>query len=453
MGHKRALLTNLSSGVKETVNQGIFCVAGLSHHTAGIEIREKFSFGEREILSIRGELLEAGIKNYVVLSTCNRTELYAQAESPEALREFFKRRINSDSLSEIVYLKSGREAFKHLFSVACGMDSQLIGETEILGQIKKAWQIAAQAKTLNALLNAAFQKAIYTGKRVRTETAISAGSLSLASLAVHVAAGKRPLLNESKIAVVGTGEMGRRIMRELLDYQPQETFIVSHTRSYAEEVAAEFGGRALSITEFPNVLTQCDIIFCASASPHPVLDRSLLPMLADSVAPAGLLVLDLGMPRNVEPELKGSPLITLYDLDDLKELATKHRNRRLEALPRAGSIVEEELQELFNWIKARRVTPLIKELQLRAREQVEKNLKWLLPKTSNLSEREKALVERMAERLAKGLLEPQIKLIKTVAEEEEFLEVFKEVNEINGGDQKRIETRSDSRIERGVAAG
>jgi glutamyl-tRNA reductase len=297
-------------------------VVGLSHRTASLETRERFTFEGEALQEALDWLRERGIEECAILSTCNRTEIYACTSHDDLLIQFLHEweGLPQGELTPYLYVKRGEEAVEHLFCVAAGLDSQVLGESEILAQVKQAWEKAREADCTGVLLNSLFQRAVAVGKRVRAETALGRQAVSLGSLAVRAAIEHKPDIGNAVIIVIGTGTMGRRVVKELAEYRPKSLYILSHTFAYASALASDSGATPLALGALQQVLPEADIIFTATTAPHPILDTTCLSPLQDNRQNRPLLVLDLGVPRNTDPAVRLLPFVKLYDLEDLKAL-------------------------------------------------------------------------------------------------------------------------------------
>ncbi|MDW8103695.1 MAG: glutamyl-tRNA reductase [Armatimonadota bacterium] len=401
-------------------------VVGLSHRTASLETRERFAFEGEALREALEWLRERGVEECAILSTCNRTEIYACTFHEDLIVNFLHEweGLPEGSLLPYLYIKRGEEAVDHLFRVASGLDSQVLGESEILGQVKQAWEKARETGATGVLLNSLFQRAVAVGKRVRSETALGRQAVSLASLAVRAALQHRPDIHNAVIIVIGTGTMGRRVVRELAEFHPKALYVLSHTFSYATALANETGAVPLALGALQQVLPEADIIFTATTAPHPILDTTCLTPLQDRRADRPLVVLDLGVPRNTDPAVRLLPFVRLYDLEDLKALSDAHYEARAREIPAALRIIEEEREDYLNWWQTRGAAPLIAALQERAEQVRQQQLEWALPKLGELTDHQKRVIEQMTSRLVKQLIHQPISELRSIADEEEVLPLF-----------------------------
>jgi glutamyl-tRNA reductase len=329
-------------------------VIGLSHHSSPVTVREKFAFGEARIPAVLQTMREAGIADEaVILSTCNRVEIYA-ATSLEPRQAFvelqeFLVRIHDyrDPITDELYKLSGSEAVEHLFKVASGLDSMVLGETEILGQLKKAYELALQHQHTGAKLNKAFQRAFNVAKHIRTETNIQRGSISVASVAVELAEKIFDSLNHRQVMVIGAGETSEKAARALLSRGAHSVIVSNRSHERAVALATELGGRAVHFEEWAKEFANIDIVISSTSAPHYVLDRVKLEPLMKLRKNRALLLIDIAVPRDIEPEVNFMEDVYLYNIDDLQAIAADYLRQRKEEIARCQEIIREKARGLF----------------------------------------------------------------------------------------------------------
>lgn len=401
-------------------------VVGLSHRTASLETRERFAFEGEALHEALDWLRERGIEECVILSTCNRTEIYACCYQDALIVNFLHEweGLPEGALTPYLYIKRGEEAVDHLFRVASGLDSQVLGESEILGQVKQAWEKAREAGATGVLLNSLFQRAVAVGKRVRAETALGRQAISLASIAVRAALQHHRDIQNAIIIVIGTGTMGRRVVKELAEFHPKALYVLSHTFSYATALANETGATPLALGALQQVLPEADIIFTATTAPHPILDTTCLTPLQGRRTDKPVVILDLGVPRNTDPAVRLLPFVKLYDLEDLKALSDAHYEARAREIPAALRIIEEERCDYLQWWQTRGAAPLIAALQQRAEQVRQQQLEWALPKLGDLNDHQRRVIEQMTSRLVKQLIHQPIAELRQMVDEEDVIPLF-----------------------------
>lgn len=401
-------------------------LVGLSHRTASLETRERFAFEGAALREALEWIRERGVDESVILSTCNRTEIYACTPHDDLLVDFLHEweGLPQGSLQPYLYIKRGEEAVEHLFCVAAGLDSQVLGESEILAQVKQAWEMARDAGSVGVLLNSLFQRAVAVGKRVRSETALGRQAISLGSLAVRAALQHKPDIQNATIIVIGTGTMGRRVVKDLAQFQPKALYILSHTFSYATALAKDTGATPLALGALQQVLPEVDIIFTATTAPHPILDTSCLSSIEHAHVQRPLYILDLGVPRNTDPAVRLLPFVRLYDIEDLKAISDAHYEARVREVPSALRIIREEMEDYLSWWLTRGAAPLIAALQERAEQIRQQQLEWAYPKLGDLDERQRRIIDLMTARIVKQMLHYPISELRSMLDKDDALALF-----------------------------
>ena len=349
-------------------------VIGLSHHSSPVELRERFAFAEAKIPGALKSLCESGIAGEaVILSTCNRVEIYAATALEPArafaeLKQFLARwgetpasREHNSAKSEgsdaappqqsevgdELYTLAEPQSLHHLFRVACGLDSMVLGETEILGQLKKAYDLALQHRHTGARLNKAFQRAFHVAKHIRTETNIQRGSVSVASVAVELAEKIFSSLNDREVLVIGAGETSEKTARALLSRGARSIIVANRSHERAVALANEFGGRAVPFDDWAGEFEKIDIAISSTSAPHHILDRARLEPLMKARQQRPLLLIDIAVPRDIDPEVNFLENVYLYNIDDLQAIADDYLNLRREEIARCEAIIAEKVKPLL----------------------------------------------------------------------------------------------------------
>ncbi len=328
-------------------------VVGLSHHSSPVTVRERFAFSEERIPVTLQQLRDSSItEEGVILSTCNRVEIYAVTPlEPRrafgALREFLVDWHDyREPLTDEIYALSEPQSLEHLFKVACGLDSMVLGETEILGQLKQAYELALQHRHTGSRLNRAFQRAFNVAKQVRTETNIQRGSVSVGSAAVELAEKIFNSLNDRQIMVIGAGDTSEKTARALLSRGAQSIIVSNRSHDRAVALASELGGRAVRFEEWGGEFDKTDIVISSTAAPHYVLDRAKLAPLLKSRRNRPLLLIDIAVPRDIEPEVNLLDNVYLYNIDDLQAIADDYLRQRRNEIVRCEQIIREKVKAL-----------------------------------------------------------------------------------------------------------
>jgi glutamyl-tRNA reductase len=328
-------------------------VIGLSHHTSPVELRERFAFADAKIPGALTLLRASGIASEaVILSTCNRVEIYTATSLEPAqafveLKKFLKTaHAFENPLGEEIYALAEPQSLHHLFKVASGLDSMVLGETEILGQLKTAYKIAHEHKHTGARLNKAFQRAFNVAKQIRTETSIQRGSVSVASVAVELAEKIFSSLAEREVLVIGAGEMSEKTARALLSRGAKSIIVANRSHERAQILAKEFGGRAVQFDGWAAEFEKIDIAISSTSAPHHILDRAKLEPLMKARKNRPLLLIDIAVPRDIAPEVNFLENVYLYNIDDLQSIAADYLKQRKEEIVRCEAIIAEKVRPL-----------------------------------------------------------------------------------------------------------
>jgi len=329
-------------------------VIGLSHHTSPLELRERFAFAESRIPDTLQQLRASGLADEaVILSTCNRVELYTatRLEPTRAFRELksFLAAAHDyrDPLDAQLYTLDEPRSVQHLFRVACGLDSMVLGETEILGQLKRAYDLALQSGHTGARLNKAFQRAFNVAKLIRTRTNIQRGSISVASVAVELAEKIFSALAGHTVLVIGAGETGEKTARALLSRGAKDIVVTNRSPEKAENLARELGGRATPFEDWQRELEHIDIAISSTAAPHYLLDVPRLTAVMKLRRQRALLLIDLAVPRDLDPAVNSLDNVYLYNVDDLQGIADNYLGQRKQEVAQCEAIIAESVRGLL----------------------------------------------------------------------------------------------------------
>jgi len=399
-------------------------VLGASHKTASLAVRERLALLDGQVEPFLQELVgEAGVTEAVALSTCNRTELYLVADDPveaeSSVLAMLARRAGTrpTELMDAIYVQRNCDAARHLFRVVSGLESMIVGEAEIQGQVKRAYERALHAKSTGPLVNKLFRAALATGKRVRTETTISTGHASVASVAVEAARSVVGSLPERHVVIVGAGETAELTARAFHAQGVSTMFVANRRRDRAIALAERFGGRSGSFDSLPAELERADVVVSSTASPHAIIEAEELALVMEARGARPLLLLDLAVPRDVDPacgELEG---VRLMDMDALQASVRAHlRVRRAEAA-RAVDIVEDEIQTFAGWLGALEVMPTLGALRERGDAVVDLLLAENAGRWETLSERDAERVEAFGRAIVKRLLHEPTQRVKELGPE------------------------------------
>jgi glutamyl-tRNA reductase len=329
-------------------------VLGLSHHSSPVSVRERFAFPEARVPAVLQSLRDSGIADEaVILSTCNRVEIYAvtQLEPPQsfaALRDFLVTCHDyRDPLTDEIYAWGEPQSVHHLFKVACGLDSMVLGETEILGQLKKAYDLALKTGHTGGRLNKAFQRAFNVAKHIRTETNIQRGSVSVGSVAVELAEKIFSRLSDRDVMIIGAGDTSEKTARALLSRGARSILVSNRSHDKAVALANELGGRAVPFENWADEFANLDIIISSTSAPHYILDRVKLEPLMKLRRNRPLLLIDIAVPRDIEPEVNFLADVYLYNMDDLQTIADDYLKQRKEEVARCEQIIREKAEAVL----------------------------------------------------------------------------------------------------------
>src|SRR5689334_15551696 len=329
-------------------------VIGLSHHSAPVTLRERFAFAEARIPAALQLLRDSGAADEaVILSTCNRVEIYAAtplepSKAFVAMRDFLANCHDyRDPLTDELYCLNEPQSIHHLFKVACGLDSMVLGETEILGQLKKAYDTALQAGHTGVRLNKAFQRAFNVAKQVRTNTNIQRGSVSVGSVAVELAEKIFNTLSERDVMIIGAGDTGEKTARALLSRGARSIIVSNRSYDKALALAGELQGRAVQFSDWDAEFANIDIVISSTAAPHYILNRAKLEPLMRLRRNRPLLLIDIAVPRDIEPEVNFLENVFLYNIDDLQSMAADYLKQRQEEVTRCEQIIRDKAAPLL----------------------------------------------------------------------------------------------------------
>lgn len=322
---------------------------GLNHKTAPVEVRERFAVGTPKLGTAAQELIATtGVAESVVISTCNRTEFYLAAPNArEALARLETHLVHKtdlhDAASPHFYRMEKSEAARHLCRVVSGLDSMMLGETEIFGQVKQAYQAALDAGATSGVLNKLFQRAFGVGKKVRTETTIQTGSTSVGNVAVDLAEKIFGHLKDSEVMILGAGEMSRITAQSLVSRGARSIFVSNRSFDRAEELATEMGGQAVRFDDWQKVLERVDIVISSTGAPHAIVQRADVEKARRARKYRPLFFIDIAVPRDIDPAVGEIEEVYLYDIDTLEQLADEARQRRQKQIEECEKIIEAEL--------------------------------------------------------------------------------------------------------------
>lgn len=357
---------------------------GLNHQTAPVSVREKLAFSAESLPAALNSLLgQQLVKEAAIVSTCNRTEIYCNTKSPRAAIEWLAgyHHLRDSEIEPYLYLLPNDQAVRHAFRVAAGLDSMVLGEAQILGQLKDAVRQAQDAGSLGILLNTLFQRTFSVAKEVRTRTEIGANSVSMAAAAVRLAERIFPSVKGTRVLFIGAGEMIELCATYFAAQQPKSITVANRTLQRAEALADRFSGKAITLAELPQQLAYHDIVVTSTGSTLPILGKGMVERTLKQRKRQPIFMVDLAVPRDIEAEVAELEDVYLYTVDDLACVVQEGRDRRQHAVEEAETIINGKVVEFMSWLDSREVVPVIRALRDRAdrlrRHELEKALKLL----------------------------------------------------------------------------
>jgi glutamyl-tRNA reductase len=420
-------------------------VIGLNHNIADVDVREKLAFNGPKLeegLMLFRELPE--VQEAMILSTCNRVELYANVNdvknASESIRTFLseyhgiERKLLDD---KALYVYDNVEAIRHIFRVASSLDSMVVGEPQILGQLKEAFELALGKKTTGILLNKLMKKAISVAKRVRTETRIAENAVSISYAAVELAKKIFSELSTKVFMLLGAGEMAELAAKHLIHTGVQEVLVANRTHERACELAEEFNGRPVRFEEFMQEMVRTDIVICSTGAPHYILTKDQMHKVMKDRKQRQVFIIDISVPRNIDPEINNLDNVYLYNIDDLQGVVDTNIFERQKEAEKAEKIVAKEIETFLKWQSTLDSVPTILALRSKADEIKEEELEKLLHKIQGLGIKEKEAIEYMATAIVNKLIHPPTAALKEDSENKETLVAM--IRKLYGIEEEKIE--------------
>lgn len=429
-----------------------FLVLGLNHKTAPVEIREKVSFSRDEIvkgLTIAYEYED--ILECVILSTCNRTEIYGVIDSKYAadgktiLLKLLEKLSGVDIAQEYLYYHEEEGALSHLFHVASSLDSLVVGEGQILSQVKQAYLTAVQVGTTGTLCNIIFQRAIAIGKRVRTETGIASRPISVSYTAVSLAENYIPNLVNAKVLILGAGEMSELTATHLQSKGVASIFVSNRTFERAQALAEKLGGQAVSFTNFLERAEDADVIITSTGAPHYIITYQAAKELVMKRNGRPIVMIDIAVPRDIDPEVGLLSGVRLFNIDSLESVVEENKKHRLEEAKKAEPLIRDAIDEVLDKLAYLPVRPLMVLISEKAERARQREIHRLMAKMPHVSERDRRLIENMSRLLVRKLLrDPMIRFNEVATNQEDegqywaiLSEMFK-VSETEQEEQEQV---------------
>jgi glutamyl-tRNA reductase len=393
---------------------------GLNHTTAPLEVREKLAFNATQ----RAAAMAAFHARFpdceaVLLSTCNRVELYVAREvqarpQAEDVAEFLAsfHLVDRESIQAHLYHQSGREMVQHLFNVAASLDSMVLGETQILGQVREAYESAREQSCVGPMLNPLFQRAIAVGKQVMRETTLAEGRLSIASVAVDYAGRIFDHFNDKKVLCIGAGKMAQLVLRSFSALSPKKLMICNRDGQKAVELASQFNGEAAAFDKLDEHLSAADIVVTSTGSADPIITARAFAAAHRKRRYRPIFIIDIALPRDVEPAVGQLENVYLYNLDDLQQVVQKNQAGRQESVDPARQIVAAAVEDYLRAHRLRTMGPVIDQLYKRYHQLAQEELTRTLSKMPDVSEAEKSHLEELTRRIVNKLLHDPVQALR-----------------------------------------
>ncbi len=420
-------------------------VVGLNHKTADVELREKLAFNGPKLEEGLQKIKEIpGIRETIIISTCNRVEIYLHVQDVEkayvAIKDFFVAffEIRGDSLDTALYLHKDMAAVKHIFRVASSLDSMVVGEPQILGQLKDAFDFALEKKATGVLLNRLLKKAISVAKRVRTETRIAENAVSISFAAVELAKKIFTDLAGKSFMLLGAGEMAELAAKHMMNNGVQDIIVANRTYERGCELSREFNGRAIRFEDFPAELVHTDIVICSTGASTFVLHKEHMQKVMKERKQKPVFIIDIAVPRNVDPGINDMDNVYLYDVDDLQGVVETNISERQKEAAKAEAIVEDEIETFRRWMLTLNSVPTVIALRERAEAIRKDELERFFNRFPSFGEKERKAIEGMAGAIINKLIHaPTVALKNDTEDKDVLIALIKRLYDLNGDDNEK----------------
>ncbi|WP_311079524.1 glutamyl-tRNA reductase [Paenibacillus polymyxa] len=412
-------------------------VVGLNYRTAPVEVRERFALAEQDLPKALEQLkLTKSVLEGVVVATCNRTEIYVVVDRLHMcgyfIRSFMEQwfGIPRDQFTQHLYIYEDEQAIRHLFRVTCGLDSMVIGETQILGQVKNAFLQAQSQKITATWFNMLFKQAVTLGKRAHSETSIGESAVSVSYAAVEL--GKRifGMFTDKKVLILGAGKMSELTVKHLYSGGAAEVIVANRTLSRAEDLASKFHGTPVTMEEGMNRLADVDIVISSTGAQGYILDRTRVEASMKRRQSRPLFMIDIAVPRDLDPAIGELQNVFLYDIDDLEGIVESNLEMRRTEATKIEHMIGNELSEFYQWLKTMGVRPVIRALQEKAESVHQDTLESLFNKLPELDERQRKVISRLTKSMLNQMMHDPINRVKELAVQKqgnEALDMFSHI--------------------------
>ncbi|GGJ70994.1 glutamyl-tRNA reductase [Anoxybacillus voinovskiensis] len=430
-------------------------VVGVNYKTAPVEIREKLTFGESELVEAMKALQQQkSILENVIISTCNRTEIYAVVDQVHTGRYYIKTfladwfHIEKDVLAPYLKIFENEAAVEHLFRVACGLDSMILGETQILGQVRSSYLLAQQENTIGTVFKQLFKQAVTLAKRAHAETEIGSNAVSVSYAAVELAKKIFGDLSSKHVLVLGAGKMGELALQNLYGSGVKKVTVINRTFEKAQHLAEKFSGNAKSLSELQCALVEADILISSTGAKEYVITKEMMTNVEKMRKGRPLFMVDIAVPRDLDPALSELESVFLYDIDDLEGIVQANLEERKKAAEQIEIMIEAELVEFQQWLHTLGVVPVLAALREKALAIQAETMQSIERKLPHLSERDRKVISKHTKSIINQLLRDPILRAKELAAEpnaEEALQLFAKIFNIEDALQTSQPVKEDGK--------
>lgn len=417
-------------------------VLGLSHKSAPVEVREKLAVPPANIVPFLEKLVQHNsIKEALLITTCNRVEIYSVVKNLSDAIEREKKLLSESQNTEVsdfevyLYAFSGIDAVRHVFRVASSIDSMIIGEPQILGQVKEAYRQSINARTAGPILNKLMHRAFHTAKRVRTETGIGKAAVSVSYAAVELATKIFGSLKGKRVLAMGAGEMGELVIKHLLQNNVGEIFVTNRTYSRAEEIARTIGGHPVPFENLMDILKETDILICSTGAPDYLITAQSIKEIMPLRNYAPMFFIDISVPRNIDPDINNIENAYLYDIDDLEKVVWGNIKKREQDAKLAEQLIEEEVNTFSRWLEELKIVPVIVSLKNKIMQLGEEELNEAISKLKDISEEQKQIIRNLSEATINKILHLPITTLKKMQHNGEsyiYMDALRKLFELEG---------------------
>lgn len=429
---------------------------GLNYKTAPVEIRERLSFNESDLsLAMTALKNKKSILENVIVSTCNRTEVYAVVDQlhtgryyiKDFLSEWFK--IEKEEFSPYLFIYEQDGAVEHLFKVACGLDSMVLGETQILGQVKSSFFIGQEVSATGTIFNQLFKQAITIAKKAHSETDIGSNAVSVSYAAVELAKKVLGDLKNKHVLVIGAGKMGKLAIENLYGSGATKVSVINRTFEKAKDLAMQFKGQAKTLQELQCAIVEADILISSTGSKDYVVTKEMMQAIERMRKNRPLFMVDIAVPRDLDPKIADLESVFLYDIDDLEGIVEANLAERKKAGEKIMLFIEKEIVQFNEWVNMLGVIPVITALREKANAIQEETMRSIERKMPNLTERERKILSKHTKSIVNQLLKDPVSQVKEIAAQPnatEQIELFKKIFHIEDQIEQPIETKKSTSI-------